>query len=124
MPRGALADLVEGAVDHAGVGRVELNEADLARTSPGRRPRRGPGPDTRPRPADNQSMQVKRGEGVVDRRRQGPDGDLDQLVDGEDRILHQRPVRAGDVRLRQSARATSGAASRGHTMARGRPVAR
>ena len=39
-----LADLVEGAVDHAGVRRVGLNQAHVPGPRRGRRPRRAPGP--------------------------------------------------------------------------------
>ena len=38
-----------------------------------------------------------RGEGVVDRRRQGAYGDLDQLIDGEREVLRQRAVGTGDM---------------------------
>ena len=46
----------------------------------------------------------ERGERVVDRRRQRPDRDLDQLVDRERQILDQRPVGARDMRAAQRAR--------------------
>src|SRR5690349_19881203 len=37
------------------------------------------------------------GEGVIDRGREGADGDLDELVDAERDVLGQGAVRAGDV---------------------------
>src|ERR1019366_7573523 len=43
----------------------------------------------------------ERREGIIDCRRESPDGYLYQLVDGEDRILHESAVRAGDVGLRE-----------------------
>jgi hypothetical protein len=50
----------------------------------------------------------QRSEGVVDRRGQRADRDLDQLVDAEGDILGEGPVRPGDVRAGQFPRHTPG----------------
>ena len=64
-----------------------------------------PSSSTRPgHPAEAGRQPVDAGEGregVVDGGRERPDGDLDQLVDGENGVLHERPVRSGDVGLGQ-----------------------
>ncbi len=100
MPRCRLADLVEGPVDHAGVRRVELDEAHAS----GRVAVHALVEHPAGHPAEPGREPVdagERGEGVVDGGRERPDGDLDELVDGEDRILHQRAVRTGDMGLGQ-----------------------
>ena len=116
-----LANLVEGAVHHACVRRVGLDEPyvacriaiDTLVEDPARDP---------PRPADNQSMQV-RAVKVSSTAAESADGDLDQLVDGEHRVLHERAVGPRHMGLGQCQR-DLGSRSRGHTMARGRPVAK
>ena len=59
-------------------------------------------PARHPAEAGRQPVDAGQGrEGVVHGGREGADGDLHELVDGEDRVLHERAVRTGDVRLGQ-----------------------
>ena len=81
-----LADLVEGPVDHAVVGQCLLDEPDLAALVAVEPVGKLDGPELAQAVAEPVDA-GQGGERVVDRRGQGPDGDLDQLVDGECQVL-------------------------------------
>ncbi len=93
-----LADLVERPVHHAVVTGRQQDESDLLPPVPvdvlGQLPPR----DLR-QPGGDPVDAGERREGVVHGGRERSDCDLDELVDREDGILRERPVRAGDVRV-------------------------
>ena len=123
MPAARLADLVEGTLDEAFV-------ADLAAITPHVAPAvavdaaaGSSRTEILHSRSPSQSMQRERGERVVHRRRQRPDRDLHELIDGEREVLGEGPVGAGDVGLLERAGDLGGGAG-GHTAASGSPSTR
>ena len=94
-PSPGLADLVEGPVDQALVADPGLDEPDLAIAVAVGPAVADPALDDHAQPVAQPVDARQGGERVVDRRRQRPDGDLDQLVDGEGQVLGR--VRWGPV---------------------------
>lgn len=99
-PLASLADLLESALDEplvARLGRDHPDEASAVTVYSGRMP---PDSDLAKRVTEPINA-GQRSESVVDGGRQGPYGNLHELVDAERNILGERPVRSRDVRPAQ-----------------------